>query len=83
MLLRPTVPVGNHVAHVAHEDRVVGQVDEVGPLPQSLFNSRAFGDFGLQPFINLLEVCGSIANLLFHLGMGLPKRFFGVASGGA
>src|SRR5262245_65861673 len=43
------VPVGDHVAHVTHEDRVVREVKQVGSLPQRL--------------IGLVEVCSPLLHL--------------------
>ncbi len=65
LFLCPTVPIGDHVSQVAHEDRVVGEVDQVGPLPQSLCNPSAFGDLGLQLFCSPPQVGGPLLNSSF------------------
>jgi hypothetical protein len=79
LLLCAAIPKGDHIAHVAHEDRIVSEVDEVSPLPQNLLNLSTFSDLSLQLFVDQSEVCSSVSNLRFHFVVGLPKRFFGAA----
>ena len=47
--LGTAIPVGNDVAHVAHEHGVVRQIEEVSLLPQRLFSPLTFRDVDHHP----------------------------------
>jgi hypothetical protein len=55
-LLRPAIPVDDDVLLVADEDRVVGQVEELGLLPQRLLDAGPRRDLGREPLVAPREV---------------------------
>jgi hypothetical protein len=54
-LFSTSIPVSDHVIHVAHKNRVVCEVEKAGALPQNFFASHALGYFLLQLFVSLSE----------------------------
>ena len=74
LLLRTSIPQRDHVVHVADQDAVVSEIEEAGPFPQGAFGPSAFGDFGLQLGVGLLEFGRPPPNPGLHL---VARRFQG------
>src|ERR1700756_5437972 len=48
-LLRAAIPIGDAPIHVAHEDGVMSEIEQISLLPQSFFVPLALGDIGDRP----------------------------------
>src|SRR6266542_2163849 len=71
-----TIPKGDDVVDVAHEDCIVRKIEKIGSFPQSFFAPLAFRDLGLQRFTSPPEVGGPLLNSCFQLIACLLERLF-------
>src|SRR6202022_782869 len=49
-LPRATIPIGDDSIHVAHEDGVMSEIEQISLLAQSFFGPLALGVFGYGPY---------------------------------
>src|SRR6266498_3136789 len=69
-----TIPKGDDVVDVAHEDCIVREIEKIGSFPQNFFAPFAFRDLGFQPFSSPPEIGGPLLNFCFQLITRLLER---------
>src|SRR6267378_1940798 len=79
-LFSTSIPVSDHVAHVAHKNGVVREVKQAGALPQNFFASHALGYFLLQPFVSFSEFRRPLGDFDLQFFARLPKVCLGPAA---
>src|SRR5258708_30826459 len=72
-LFSTSIPVSDHVIHVAHKNRVVREVEQAGALPQNFFGSHALGYFLLQLFVTFSEFRPPLGDFDLHFIPPLPS----------